>query len=334
MTAKVEIFGELDAVADDAMGALDRPAQASLFDRIGWYRMVAEHCPPPGRMLVLRASQGISRAWLFLAVEHREARAFASWYTLRFGCARTPAAQLEEPIARALRGLGLTSVELYPLAEGDPLPAAFRTAGWIVRHEAASTSWHIDTAGMDFETYWAARPGRLRNTAKRKTKAAGLAIQIHRDFDEAIWADYETVYAASWKGEEGSPAFLRALAEQEGAVGTLRLGIARKDGRPVAAQLWLVENGHATIHKLAYAEDAKELSPGTILSVEMFREALDRDRVGSIDFGTGNDAYKAEWMEKSAPLYRMTAFNPSTLVGLRGAARATASKLVARLRRK
>ena len=73
----------------------------------------------------------------------------------------------------------------------------------------------------------------------------------------AAWADYEAVYAASWKPEEGSPAFLRALAEQEGAAGTLRLGIARRGGRPVAAQLWTVESGVATIHKLAYVEDER-----------------------------------------------------------------------------
>src|ERR1043165_7748195 len=128
---------------------------------------------------------------------------------------------------------------------------------------------------MDFEAYWAARPAQLRNTAKRRGKSAGLEIEIYDGFDARAWADYEAVYRASWKPEEGSFPFLRALAEQEGAAGTLRLGIARKDGRPVAAQLWLVENGRATIHKLAYDEGAKTLSPGTVLSLAMFRSAID-----------------------------------------------------------
>ena len=151
-------------------------------------------------------------------------------------------------------------------------------------------------AGEDFDAYWAKRPAQLRNTAKRKAKAAGLEIDIHDRFDEAAWADYEAVYRASWKPDEGSFPFLRALAEQEGAAGTLRLGVARKDGRPVAVQLWLVENGEATIHKLAYAEDAKALSPGTILGMAMFRHALDKDRVRRIDYGTGDEPYKADWM--------------------------------------
>ncbi len=125
---------------------------------------------------------------------------------------------------------------------------------------------------------------------------------------------------------------LKALAEAEGAAGTLRLGIASKDGRPVAAQIWLVEGVEATIHKLAYVEDMKALSPGTVLSVEMFRHAIDVDKVTRIDFGTGDDAYKRDWMERSMPLYRMTAYNPRSLTGLAWLARAKASALVRSLR--
>ena len=51
----------------------------------------------------------------------------------------------------------------------------------------------------------------LRNTAKRRAKAAGLDIRIYDRFDESAWADYEEVYRQSWKPEEGSFPFLRAL---------------------------------------------------------------------------------------------------------------------------
>lgn len=331
MSAKVEIFSELDAVARVADGALDRAVQPLLFDRLDWYRLMALHCPPKGVLAAAHARDGASNAWLFLARRGQRAEAYANWYSLRFGAPVQGRGGALQALAQHLRR-DLARVELYPLAEGDPLPAAFQAAGWLTELEPAGTSWCVRTEGRTFDEYWTARPGRLRNTAKRKAKAAGLEIAVHRRFDPAVWAEYETVYAGSWKGEEGSPAFLRALAEQEGAAGTLRLGIARKDGQPIATQLWLVENGQATIHKLAYVEDAKALSPGTILSVEMFRSAIDEDRVAVIDFGTGNDTYKAEWMEESAPLYRLTACNPTKLLGLAHAARAWASKLVRRLR--
>ena len=223
-------------------------------------------------------------------------------------------------------------MELGPLENPGALKRAFRAAGWIPHVTPQKANWRIDTSGQDFEAYWAKRPGRLRSTAKRKAKGTSLDIVVHDRFDAGAWADYEAVYRASWKPEEGSFAFLRALAEQEGAAGTLRLGIARAQGVPVAAQLWLVENGEATIHKLAYAESAKAGSPGTLLGMAMFRHALDHDQVRTIDYGTGDEPYKADWMEERRTLWRLTAFNPRTLKGLIGAARAWAGALAARRR--
>jgi hypothetical protein len=339
----VKLFDALDAVEADAAGDLDRDAQPLIFDRLSWYRLIAAHCPPPGRLLVARAEKGDrsgkARSWLFLAVENGHARILASWYSLRADIVSHNPDQAETPdccaaIARTLRqSRAIHRVTIYPLKyDPEGITEEFREGGWLTRVDQVNVSWQIRTEGEDFATYWAKRPSRLRNTAARKAKAAGLDIVIHRRFDEAGWADYESVYQASWKPEEGSPPFLRALAEQEGAAGTLRLGIASKNGKPLAAQLWLVENKEAYIHKLAYREDSKELSPGTILSMAMFRSALDEDRVRRIDYGIGDDGYKRDWMEDRVPLMRLTAWNPATLKGLAGAARARASALVARLR--
>lgn len=329
MPPEVELFDDWGAIERAAGATLDREACACLFDRLAWYRLIADHAPPPGRLLAAR-SKG---AWLFLARDGKSASAFANWYTLRFSAVGADPVPIES-LARALRrpAAGIARIELAPLDEADPLPAAFRAAGWLTFTRAATTRWAIDTKGMNFEAYWATRGSRLRNTAKRRAKAAGLDITIYTAFDADAWSAYEDIYSQSWKPTEGSPAFLRALAEQEGAAGTLRLGIACKEGRPIAAQLWLVEAGHATIHKLAYTEDMRDLSPGTILSVAMFRHALDVDKVDLIDFGTGDDGYKADWMDRTERLHRMVAFNPSSLAGLLGAARATASDLVRRLR--
>ena len=237
-------------------------------------------------------------------------------------------------IAAALRDGAIGTVELSPMADPEPLAAAFRAAGWTTGVTPKTGNWRIDTDGLDFDAYWASRPSQLRNTYKRRAKAAGLEIEIHDRFSEQAWADYEAVYRSSWKPEEGSFPFLRALAEQEGAAGTLRLGSARLEGRPIAVHLWLVENGDATIHKLAYAEDAKALSPGTILGHAMFRRALDQDRVTRIDYGTGDEPYKADWMAERHQLWRLEAYNKRTLSGLIGAARAAVSALAGRLRRR
>jgi CelD/BcsL family acetyltransferase involved in cellulose biosynthesis len=89
-----------------------------------------------------------------------------------------------------------------------------------------------------------------------------------------------------------------------------------------------VENGVALIHKLAHRESAAETSPGTVLSAAMFRHVIDVDNVDIIDFGTGNDHYKADWMDGNTPLMQIMAHNPLTPAGLAGAAKAGLSRLV------
>jgi hypothetical protein len=369
MAVEVELFDDLDAAARDAGGALDRIAQPALQDRIDWFRLTAAHCPLPGPLLIARARMvrppplGLSlskpfpsleggqeeregfdklspngdieiSAWLFLVRDGRNAKALASWYTLAFAPIFSPGSSEDEQFAM-LTAIARTllrqfdHIALEPLLATGPTSTAFRAAGWRTRQTARSVNWTVTTAA-GFDAYWAARPGRLRSTMKRKARAGGFEIAILDRFNADAWAEYETVYRSSWKPEEGSPPFLHALAEQEGAAGTLRLGLLRKAGRPIAAQLWLVENGVATIHKLAHVRDADGLSPGTVLSEAMFRRVIAQDGATTVDFGTGNDPYKADWMDSHRPLYRLDGYNPRSLRGYLGWARSCASALVRR----
>ena len=148
----------------------------------------------------------------------------------------------------------------------------------------------------------------MRTTLKRKAKK--VEVEIVEDFDPNLWDAYETIYAESWKPTEDEPDLLRRFAEAEGAAGRIRLGVARADSTPVAAQFWTVENGTAYIHKLAHLESAKPISPGTTLSAALFEHVIDRDKVDLVDFGTGSDAYKADWMEEVRPRYRLDALDP------------------------
>lgn len=327
---KVELFDDLEAVEWDAAGALGREAQPCLHARLDWFRLLARYCPPAGTLKVARAEDADRKAWLFLANGGHGAEAYTAWYSLRFGLVGDAA--LAPDLARRLRGQGLATLSLAPVEDPQPLIHALRQGGWLTAQSPSFGNWIARTEGLSFDDYWASRPSRLRNTAQRKAKSADLEVTIHDRFDPEAWAAYEEVYRASWKPQEGSFPFLRALAEQEGAAGTLRLGIARKRGRPIAAQLWLVENKIATIHKLAYAEEAKAMSPGTILSMAMFRRAIDEDGVDLIDYGTGDDAYKRDWMDERRQLWRIHAFNPRTFRGLAAALRHKASALVRRPR--
>jgi CelD/BcsL family acetyltransferase involved in cellulose biosynthesis len=333
VATSISLFKDLAAAAEDAGDRLSRQAQPSLFDRLDWFRLVHEHTPD-GSPLVIRVRNGASSCWLFLQTRGRYAESLANWYSLRFApVVDGPAAKA--PVAEFVKGLrqaGISHVFLEPLEEGDRLAAEFRRKGWATVRGQINVSWRIDTRGMSFDDYWASRTSRLRNTVARKEKKAKLDIRIHDRFDVEAWDDYCSVFAASWKPAEGSPELLERLARQESEAGTLRLGLAYRDGQAVAAQLWLVENGVATIHKLAYREDARDYSPGSILSREMFRRALDVDRAEMIDFGVGNDPYKQEWMTYCVPLYGMTAYDLLQPAGIFGVAKSVLSKIVARLR--
>ena len=143
----------------------------------------------------------------------------------------------------------------------------------------------------------------MRTTLKRKAKKVDVDILTH--FDETAWAAYKAIYSESWKPEEERADILEAFAAAEGAAGRIRLGIGRADGVPVAAQFWTVENGTAYIHKLAHIEAATPLSAGTTLSAALFEYVIDTDGVELVDFGTGSDAYKRDWMEQVRPRFRL-----------------------------
>lgn len=336
---KGELLTDIDAPGVDPSGQLERATQASLFARKQWFRRIWRH--EGTTPLVARAASEGALAWLFLQrTAGSEVKALANWYSFAFApvYAGDPEPQrrraMLSAIAKRLRAarqrISMIDMAPIPEEEAELLASAFRRGGWQVATDPCSTSWTADVEGQSFEEYWAARPGQLRNTFKRKSGKAEFEVNVLTSFDAGAWDEYEAVYADSWKPEEGAPAFLRELAETESEAGCLRLGICRLEGVAVAAQFWTVENGVALIHKLAHRETARELSPGTVLSEAMFRHVIDRDRVSKIDFGTGNDAYKADWMDRSAPLMRVRSFNPATMAGLVASVRVRLSGLVHR----
>jgi broad specificity phosphatase PhoE len=342
---KGELLTNIDAASLDPTGQLSRDAQPSLFNRIDWLKRVLRHSRSDSTPLIARAASEGKLAWLFLKyVGNGELKALANWYTFAylpiFAGDPDEARKLLmlKAIAKRLRKMRTApsqiSLSPVPRAHGSSalLARAFKQAGWLVFATQVSTSWVAHVSGMSFEDYWASRPSQLRNTYRRKNGKVDFDVTIYDQFDQAAWEEFEAVYADSWKPEEGAPAFLRETAIFEGSAGYLRLGICRLDGVAVAAQYWTVENGTACIHKLAYRESARELSPGTVLSTALFRYVIDYDNVDIIDFGSGNDGYKSDWMDESSPLDTIEAYNPMQFRGLIGATRALLSVLVARMR--
>ena len=307
------------------------PAHAP-FDRLAWWQGLAEHCALSP--LIAVASDGDAHAVLALQTAGGELSALANWYSFRWQPLITPGADGPALLTALARDLAKRThrITLSPLTdengETTQLEAAFRAAGWITFREQSDVNHVLPVNGRSYADYLAARPGPVRTTLKRK--ASKIAVTIETAFNPDTWAAYEAIYAESWKPGEGSPAFLRAFAEAEGTAGRLRLGLACADGAPVAAQLWTVEHGTAYIHKLAHTQAAKPLSPGTTLSAALFEQVIDRDRVQLVDFGTGNDGYKRDWMELVRPRYRLECYRAAAPQNWAAIARQRLRRVLAR----
>lgn len=321
--------------ADPALMALVGEGGASApFDRLAWWRLLAEEAGLTPLIAVAR--DGDARALLPLARHGQRLGGLVNWYSFRLAPLATRGADRPALFTALAAGLARLAphIVLEPLpddnGEASLLEAAFRQAGWAVFREVCDENHVLPVNGRSYAEYLAARPGPLRTTLKRR--AGKVAVGIETTFNAESWAAYETVYAQSWKPDEGQPALLRRFAEQEGAAGRLRLGIARDpaDGTSLAAQFWTVEGGTAFIHKLAHTEASKPLSPGTTLSAALFAQVIDQDHVSLVDFGTGNDGYKRDWMEAIRPRYRLELLRPGHPGCWPRLARIVAKRLVSR----
>jgi len=321
----------------------------SLFLGPTWIETFSRHFADARLRILASFERGAAEpAYLLpLFVEAGEASAFANYYVSAVGMVGPDDPRTMCRHARALVDAlaqwrpRLTGVRLQPLLyEGHDyraLHAAFRAAGWIVEEFFGCGNWRLDTAGARYDDYFAGLPGALRSTITRKRKKllkAGGDVEIHRTPADvsAHLAAYEAVYRQSWKVREDREDFVRDMALAFAREGAMRLGAVRLDDRIIASQIWIVRNGTASIYKLAYDEDYSALSAGTVLSDAMFRTAFDEDGVHTVDYLTGDDAYKRDWMRERREFWGLYAHNPATARGAVRGLRTMAKRVIRVLR--
>lgn len=314
-------------------------AHASPFDARDWFDLLHQHCLADHPMRIAAMGDDAEGAILPLMRDGRSLSSLSNWYSFHWrpilsgapdAAARHLAALLQS-LKSEVAQLRFTPV---PTSDGsaEHLQRALTQAGWQVAVDATSQNHWVDRRGRNFDDWWAARPGILRSTVKRKAKKGAVELSITDQFSDSDWDDFEAVYRQSWKPAESHPDFLRARARLDSEQGSLRLGIARIDGVPVAAQYWVTAGGIAHIQKLAHVAAHDALSPGTLLTHALFRHAFDIDRVDRIDFGTGDDGYKRDWMEDAAPLVTISAWDAAQPAAWPSLARDRLSRVAARLR--
>ena len=226
-------------------------------------------------------------------------------------------------LTEGLSRLGFKTLRLEPVAQDDAsidmLQAAMEARGIECNRFFRFINWSCQLREKSFEQYMSERPSRVRNTIARKRRKLQreheyqIRLYTDRYLDQAV-ADYNTIYKASWKPGERFLDFVPSLVNTMAEVGWLRLAILYINGSPAAGQIWFVVHGKASIFRLAYDEAWKKYSPGSILTAYLMEYVIDTDKVDSIDFLTGNEHYKQDWMSESRKRWRLVFVKKQALV--------------------
>jgi CelD/BcsL family acetyltransferase involved in cellulose biosynthesis len=319
--------GALDASARELWTRAEPHLQ---FDQtLGWTELLAQHASEPGEdVCIVTAGDANGRCHGLLPLKvsarngllsPRYARSLANYYSSLY--APIVGADVTERPAvlnALLDGVGqltpsIDGLDLNPLQTGDrsdatvsadapAIAAALQLKGWSTETYFRFGNWILDVGGRSYEAYFGGLSSQLRNTVKRKEKKLrampGLQIDIAQAPDDAqrALAYYERIYAASWKNPEPHPRFVPSLVRFLSERGWLRMGCVSLGNEPVAAQIWAVKDGIASIFKLAYDERFAQVSAGSVLTAHLMRHVIDVDRVHTVDYLTGDDSYKRDWM--------------------------------------
>lgn len=350
-----------DTLVDPALDRfVDHDQAPDLFHTLSWFRhlyecgidrgdalVVAHAATPtngPGFLLPLLRRRGAPAAVLGPSLT-----SLSNYYSSLYGPIGAAAAVTAEgcrALARSLRRdvRGSAVIDLQPLDRDGPLyrhlAAALRAEGYAVDTYFCFGNWYLPVKGRRWAEIEPGIPSRQRNTIKRARKkldeAGTWTLTIHGTpgpaLEQAI-EDYQAIYARSWKQPEPFVRFVPGLCRWTAERGWLRLGVVRLGDVPIAAQIWFVHQRKALIFKLAYDEAHKRLSAGSVLTAELMRHVVDVDAAEEIDYLTGDDAYKADWMTDRRERVGLLAFRLGTLSGLAAAARHALGRLRAARRR-
>lgn len=285
---------------------------SDLFQSEAWFNNLLEHgfVEPPERLPVSVQTPSGPVA-LNLMRSHGNLQALSNYYSCVFGPegSRQAVKNVDWPaIVVRMRALpGASVVRLQPLDGSSEWLAGFesalRAAGYWTDRFFCFGNWYQPVPAGGYADYWPARPSSLRHSVergrRRLDKGGAWSISIatsHADDLDAAIAAYEQVYAQSWKQPEPCPGFMPGLIRTAAREGWLRLGVLRLNGQPLASQLWLVHGGKANIYKLAYVKGFEKFSAGSVLTAALMEHVMDVDGVEEVDYLSGDDAYKADWM--------------------------------------
>lgn len=355
----VRVYSSLEELPAALLNLFQQVGHQSVFQTLPWIQNFAKTAMGPGEKVRIYGSPGQagrgSPAGMLLmrscgdskpSSGPRELRGLANYYSSFYA----PHLDLSTTKSRDTLGALVRmiakeqprwdSIDLKPLDVDSEcfsaLKEEFRAAGFVLQTYFDAGNWFEPVNGRTYKEYLDGLRSSVRNIAKSKNKKIERSGRVRHEIltaakglEDGI-AAYDKVYATSWKIAEPYPHFIPGLIRTFAHQGELRLGLAYVDGEPAAAQIWIVHSGVASIYKIAYDPKFRDLSVGTYLTTRMMEYAIDVDRVNEVDYLTGDDNYKRDWMSQRRERWGILALNPRTPRGALGIARHIGGRAVKR----
>ncbi len=333
---RVEVFSHFSLLPESVLQALERAERHDMEQGKDWLGNLIATVFTDDHGIAFYALFEQNELLALLPLRHAdgtEVKSLGNFYTSLYQPYLAPGLAIES-LASLLRFIkdssgGVSVMRFSPMdVDGHCyklLLTASRKAGMFSFPFFCFGNWYLPVAS-DWKTYYSERPSQIKNSVKRKSREfsqAGGTLEIifgSERLEYGIQA-YESVYASSWKVPEPFPEFTPSLIRMLARNGWLRLGVATLQGQPIAAQIWIVAHGRASIFKLAYHEDFKRYSAGTLLTTKLMEQVIEIDRVREVDYLIGDDPYKASWMTHRRERWGIVSYNVKSVRGAVGAAR-------------
>ena len=241
------------------------------------------------------------------------------------------------------------ALALKPIDPSLPATAAFEDAlrrrGQLTLPETVARAPYVPIEG-DFEDYLKGLSKNLRKQVarrRRRLEEAGhvsMEIQTSAAGLSSALEDFVALESSGWKQQSGTAVasrdanrtFYSELAAWAASRGSLRLSFLALDGRPIAAEFALEENGVRYALKSGFDPGFRNFGPGQLLTHESLARSF-QARLRSYEFLGADDDYKLDWTSATRERIRLRSF-PPTLRGRVGlVARRRVRPLWLRLRR-
>ena len=339
MSIHISVLSDFNQLTEPMLSFLDEAEKKSIFFGKTWYQNYTEHVIEQDKRLVIYvAKENDSNKIIIIFplvydIAHgSELQSLSNYYTSLFA----PVVDTLSPSWQSGMDLIVKHMKNYktswntlnfrPLDENDEVIAylfkALKRHNFMVQKYFAFGNWVYHLDNKSFDEYFNERPSRLKNTIKRKTRKLSkefqYSIKIYTksdQIDKSLIDEYERIYKLSWKQDEPYPEFVRGILNKYAYTGQLRFGFLFINDKAVASQIWFVTGDTASIYKLAYDPEYKQFSVGSILTKDLMQYVIEEDKVKCIDYLTGDDAYKRDWMSERNIRIGIIAFNSKTLKG-------------------